>query len=375
MKKVFASVSYEGALETNLLSPVVSRALPNQRLVRAFCVDNGFTTGDTERSKAFRKLAHDKITNISDTKWMEMANNAKTPVELNLRGADGQANTRNVVIDELVQMMTLKLSLFVLFDMDPFKHDDKSIQELASSISENWQNSKTSVGGGGADWEAVREDLKAVFPTVSENTNDNPYNLVLPAYETMWRAVLFGFIEVAFKDIKKSEASGAIEKLRQYLANPTSEAFEHGETHKKGPISVSYIVNEVLRRYPPTKRIYRVFHMRGQSEPETVAANIEACHHDKNIWGKDTCVFRPERWADLTQTQRSAFMPFGGSPFVCPAKKDFGPRMIGILIAAFATQLCGQEWDLFTRDEESPCGDPYNHVTKETVLDTQRGWY
>lgn len=39
-------------------------------------------------------------------------------------------------------------------------------------------------------------------------------------------------------------------------------------------------------------------------------------------------------------------MPFGEKSFICPAKRDFGPRMIGVLIAALADCITAEDWSL-----------------------------
>ena len=327
-----------------------------------------------ERSKAFRREAYGKISNIQDAQWTRIADSAELMVKMAVQGDGGKA-IDIVTIDTLIQSLTLKISLYFLFGMDPFSHDDKSISEMAAGISREWQYSKSSYAGVGAGWNHVRDDLRKVFPSVSESTANNPYNLILPAYETMWRAVLFGFIEVAFKDFDRSVSSGTMRQLQQYLANPTPEAFTNVEESSEDSVSVSHVVNEILRRYPPTQRVYRRFHLTGKRKPETVAADIHACHHQEDIWGEDAWEFRPARWKHISERARTAFMPFGGSRFVCPAKQDFGPRMIGLLVAALAKHISGQEWSLFTRDEDEPCGYAPTHVTKETELNLKRGWY
>lgn len=40
-------------------------------------------------------------------------------------------------------------------------------------------------------------------------------------------------------------------------------------------------------------------------------------HHSKDIWGPDAEEFRPERWEDLTQRQKTAFIPFSHGPRAC----------------------------------------------------------
>ena len=375
-EKILACTRYEGALGTNRLTAVVSRALPNERLVHEFCVNNGFTTTDTEHSKAFRRLAYDKINGVQAPQWREIADFAKTLVKLALHKANDDALVGPVVLlDELTQSVTLKISLYVLFGMHPYNQDDDSIQEMATDISERWQSSKGVSFGQGADWNQMRNKLMKIFAYVSHSTENNPYNLILPAYETMWRAVLFGTIELAFKDIESTVASGALKALRRYLADPTRETFEHVEEGIYDSVSVSHVVNEVLRHYPPTQRVYRQFYLTGEAIPETIAADIYACHHDEDFWGEDVQDFKPARWKHISERARSAYMPFGGSRFVCPAKQEFGPRMVGILIAAFATQMSGQEWDLLARDENCSCGNPLALITKDTELNLQRGWY
>ena len=39
-------------------------------------------------------------------------------------------------------------------------------------------------------------------------------------------------------------------------------------------------------------------------------------------------------------------MPFGGSTFVCPAKQDFGPRRIRVIVAALAAHITAYDYKL-----------------------------
>lgn len=43
---------------------------------------------------------------------------------------------------------------------------------------------------------------------------------------------------------------------------------------------------------------------------------------------------------------RNAFMPFGGSTVIYPTKQNFGPRMIGVIVAALATHITVHDWKL-----------------------------
>ena len=59
--QILACKGYENTGAKNRYSGIRSRAIPNQRLVRAFGIDNSFTTSNDERRRDFNKEARDKI--------------------------------------------------------------------------------------------------------------------------------------------------------------------------------------------------------------------------------------------------------------------------------------------------------------------------
>lgn len=56
-------------------------------------------------------------------------------------------------------------------------------------------------------------------------------------------------------------------------------------------MSVKHIVDEALRLYPPTRRIYRSLHNGCE-----IAVDVEFLHRDQKTWGEDAGVFDPKRW-------------------------------------------------------------------------------
>ena len=46
-------------------------------------------------------------------------------------------------------------------------------------------------------------------------------------------------------------------------------------------------------------------------------------------------------------------MAFGSRPFMCPAKPEFGPMIIGILVAALAEFVSSDDWLLKMSEESS----------------------
>nr|URF53675.1 cytochrome P450 [Trichosanthes cucumerina] len=102
--------------------------------------------------------------------------------------------------------------------------------------------------------------------------------------------------------------------------NPTLEGLPKLRT-------MTMIINECLRLYPPAMTLAR------QVEKETklgklvlpsrvrVAIPTVAIHHDKELWGEDANVFKPERFSEgiakATETNSGAYLPFGLGPRSC----------------------------------------------------------
>ena len=336
---IIACIGYDCSGNRNVISKVQSRAYPNQRLVRTFGIDNAFTTINENYRKDFRSHAKGKIT-LDDGRWKTIADLAKQLVGSAI--PQSGSDVASIRLDSLGQSVTLKISLHVLFDRDPLQLDNELIVEIARSINFLWTESKSTDYPSDADREHLRNALGFIFSDMGSNGRRNPLNLILPAYETLWRVALFCFIEVTFRQGVKAEWK---QVLSDFLADPTKARFE-----ERGPrpsaVSAADIVNEALRLYPPTKRVYRKFHMAGKTDPEIVAADIEVCHRISAIWGNESWLFKPSRWSRIGNEARNAYMPFGGSTFVCPAKQDFGPRMIGVVVAALAAHITPHDWKL-----------------------------
>jgi hypothetical protein len=178
---------------------------------------------------------------------------------------------------------------------------------------------------------------------------DNPMNLLLPAYETMWRAVTRCFLEVRCRNAPNGAAWSTI--LTDYLdalqnVDTQQNAFPNGSRRGVKPL-----VKEALRLYPPTRRVHCVF------DGSDVSAEIEEFQHFSILGGDDPLAFRPESWQEVCPEERAAkdktgkskiaqdekrlgFMPFAHS---CPAggtrKKGFGFKMIALLVAVLCAGL------------------------------------
>ena len=248
-------------------------------------------------------------------------------------------------LDSLVRSVCLKIVLHVLFEENGLELEDSSILAMTKVINSLWIQSKGAGQPKEADKKILSQALAKVLPEMKwSSPHENPLNLIIPAYEALWRVVLSGFIQVTFV---KGVTPAFRSVLAEFLKNPTVIAMRKPVSHAEASaISVDDIVRETLRMYPSVKRVYRRFHMDNRSGPEDVAADIETSQRSKALWGADAQRFIPSRWTNASEEARDSYMAFGAKPFVCPAKAEFGPMIIGTLVAAFADHVSPENWDL-----------------------------
>ncbi|XP_024018246.1 cytochrome P450 CYP749A22 [Morus notabilis] len=91
--------------------------------------------------------------------------------------------------------------------------------------------------------------------------------------------------------------------------------------------TVSLIINESLRLYPPvvsmSRKVEREVRLGELNLPANMSLFISnlAVHHDPQIWGEDVHLFKPERFSPgvfkATKNNIAAFVPFGFGPRNC----------------------------------------------------------
>ncbi|KAI4101074.1 MAG: hypothetical protein LQ339_005197 [Xanthoria mediterranea] len=365
--KILQNLPYDDCLGTNKLSHEVSRAIPNQRLVRAFQIDNGFTTSDAVYGRQFKRKAVWTIRQVTSTArggWNQIATVAREIATTYFRKSmsDDRAD-----LDLIVQVVTLKTVLSMFFELDATTYTDATAFEIAQMINLLWMQSKSTTGHQSADFSSLKSLLQGIGLDWTDS-KENPLNILLPAYETLWRVVARCLIEVVFRPSADADWRPLLET---FIANPTTGTFSKiapGETN----VSVEFLVNEALRLYPPTRRIYRHVHFHDDKQmPELLAADIEASHRQLHIWGDDSHRYRPARWIAADQKMRDAFMPFGGGDWICPASSGFGAMMIGVLVATFAEIISAYDWELRLRGEEGS-DEGSRILDDETELDSDR---
>ena len=284
---------------------------------------------------------------IDIIQWQDVADFANTLVGEAITPSNpatvGQSTP--VPLDSLVRSVCLKVVLHVLFNKHPLKLDNGTILTITDSINTLWIHSKGTRVPSEADRSTLRNALeKFSLKMDPENKHENSLNLIIPSYETLWRVVLSGFLQVTF--VRGASPTWTL-ALENFFKNPTIAARKEPFQDPEGiQVSVDHLVKETLRLYPSVKRVYRQLHMDDKPEPEEVAADVEACQRDQALWKEDAQRFIPSRWNSASKGAQDSYMAFGVSPFSCPAKGEFGPMMIGILVAAFTRHVSSEKWSL-----------------------------
>ncbi|CAG8286927.1 unnamed protein product [Penicillium olsonii] len=374
----------------NIIPPNASRAIVNQPLKVAFGIDNAFTRSDDSEVSSFVTAARAKM-NLSADGWFAVSRFARattrnwsvkqcplvTHSTSQLQGAMGS----HINIASMAQILTLRVVLRVMFDKtDQDKICDMSILTLAQSINRAWIAQKGAQENQILRFEddvPMQEALFDIFGTRNIMPGNNPLNIILPSFETMWRIVLRTVLEIGFvgsaehPEWESSVVAFAMEPTKRQFEldqNPrlSSRSSSHGQNISSSPhdsmretFSAKHLVFESLRLYVPTRRVHRAYQWsENAGSHETLSADIEGCHLRRDIWGDDAKEFNPSRWLNLTHIQKEAFMPFGCVPFECPAKPTFGPRMIGLLagaiLEAFGELSTDVGWRLVCDDKGVP---------------------
>jgi len=333
----------------NTLSALEARARPNQRLNLAFGIESCFTSSDENSCKNFRTQV-EKLLYVEESEWVNFASTARQATKEAL-DVDGDT----VSLFHVVQLLTLKTMLRVLWpDREPKQSTNEQISSLAREVNLQWLRSKEHGADENPPWSfekqtSLKDAIKSVFPDWDEaDSKQNPCNLILPGYETMWRVVLRCFIEVKARNHCQADAWRFA--LRRFSRNPTKQQLELPMFRPSTEVAAVHITKEALRLYPPTRRIYREY-CNNDNQKINVSADIEAMQRDLTIWEDQPNAFVPERWIGLEEGHDTGYMPFGASPNNCPAKRyknvpmPFGPSMVALLVGILV-EATWVAWDI-----------------------------
>ena len=329
----------------NVQSAARCRALPNHRLVKFFGINNSFTSSRRSRVKAFRSAAKERFFTDQEM-WRHVSGAAKEIVSARLVNFD-DTPLNDIRLDNLVRSLCLRITLVVFFDHNPWEIDEDSVQEVTDRINEMWVKSKSQTSPTSFEDRCMRDSMRNIcLPVDGVSSQENPLNFILPAYETLWRVVLFCFLEVMFRDEADTHWCDILE---HFAEAPVRAKFEQPNPASEN-ISAKFIVKEALRMYPSTKRVYRTFRKGYSFKYQDFVADIEGCHRNPDIWDAPN-TFIPSRWSDISQEARQAWMPFGHGILACPAQSHYGPWIIAVLVAALSTHIKKSDFALSLHKE------------------------
>lgn len=200
------------------------RAIPNQRLALIFLIDNSFTTINVGLHKEFLIRATRAIQRVDNGEAWSRTFDAgaramqRAASHVNLERREGPSRTPLARIVRIVTWMTI---LNVLFDVDPADLAIEDVVTATDTINMLWMQSKEGSGGYNALSDAqehLRAALCRMLPEYADagEPHESPLNLIMPAYETMWRVVLLTYVSAAFR-ISDEETKGLFRHAIQHV--------------------------------------------------------------------------------------------------------------------------------------------------------------
>lgn len=383
-QRAIADFSFLGKDE--LKSRLQARASPNERLVKAFGIENSFTTFDKVIHNKFLKKSRHAMQDMNSEKLIGFFNVARIALQRTLFHLNRPMGSQSLA--ELTRSFVFMATLHRFFGLDPSGVNIDDALQATDSINRLWMESKTPQPDLHEHRERLEAALKRLLPSHFPCEPEyHPLNTIIPAYETMWRVVLLTFISAGFRNTDRE----SIISFQQFVASaplcfhgnwgsdndqhaiilnfakvsyfdvypsslissftsPFSQAAHH---HTLGIYTyletATDFKQEGLRLYPPTRRIRRAVPNPLDGTHDFRAADIEACHRDPSIWGPDAAQYRPSRFrtqrhpgeahAPYTADMKRAYMPFSVGKHRCPAADKFGERAIMVLVVVLARAL------------------------------------
>ncbi|KAK8051756.1 hypothetical protein PG993_003141 [Apiospora rasikravindrae] len=330
------------------------RALPNQRLIAAFGINNAFTTTDPWVHKRFVRYATGLINrvNADNEEWQHLSLLGRDTLRRHLSADSGREvgdqQQQRLHLTSTVRILCFVVVLHFLFP-GVENIDLQATRSVTEDINRLWVQSKhASRPVSKREQDCLVTKIRQMLPINGKlydlsglGEQSNPLNTILPAFETLWRVVLLTYVHIAFRGTSSDGPRVTTESL---VGDMLADLPSHLGTGNDKESAALMISKEALRLYPPTKRIHRAaspfYHHAQTSCPKVVAADIESLHRDTFIWGHNAHdFFLPRMGQGLTQTQKDAYMPFGLAPHLCPASNKFGERMIAMLLGVLFSGL------------------------------------
>ncbi|KAF9265915.1 hypothetical protein L218DRAFT_956885 [Marasmius fiardii PR-910] len=319
---------------TNIKSLLLARAIPNERLIRAFGLGNTFVTPSTIVRDQFRRDALGLLGKASRLGWTEYLEVALEAVRASL-----PSSPNGKPFDEFIQVFTLRVVLIVLLQVSrrPGELDDDDLRITAELISELWEQSKTNSPTDTDKLDRLNFHLRRLL-VCDIDAFPNPLDIVIPAWETLWRVVATT-VAYVHDNPRYREAFDCLRGCRDPARMFSSRNNEYG-------CSAQSVITEVLRLHPPSRRIHRATHTTSLPIPQVLkgiigstrreVADIESYHRLPEVWGESCHKFDPTRHEEDGHhegAENRKILAFGFGRLQCPARK-WAPMAAAMAAAA-----------------------------------------
>ena len=199
------------------------RAIPNHRLVVAFGLENSFTTLDLGIHQRFLNTASQAITNVNtdNIRWMQLFGFASSTLQRIVAsmssldrpdGAHGQPIMQVLPVASAVSVLCLATVLDFLYsvaEVDEYVFDVEQGCIATKAIDKLWVQSKDPSQPVSSEDQAdldqaieklVPPSVRIAQPPGGAPAHSNPLDMIIPAYETLWRVVALTYVHIGFRD-------------------------------------------------------------------------------------------------------------------------------------------------------------------------------
>ncbi|KAI1768160.1 hypothetical protein GGR53DRAFT_479239 [Hypoxylon sp. FL1150] len=213
----------------DLPSRLRARAIPNRRLIKAFGIVSSFTTEDPRIHGAFLRRATADINKMGLVHCVEFLNAAQLALSRTIAHLGGPCSSSSALpLARLVRTFVLVAILHKFFRVDPASVDVGAAVDAAESINRLWIRSKDQdpepqqqVCDRALLQAALERLLPGCFPC---EPKDHPVNIVIPAYETMWRVVLLTYVAAGFRGEDARQFRKIAGNISEYLGREDSSS-------------------------------------------------------------------------------------------------------------------------------------------------------
>lgn len=181
-----------------------ARAIPNQRLAKAFGIVSSFTTEDPTIHYEFLRRASIDIDKMGPEHCVEFFNAAKLALDRTIHYFGPPVppgHQYTLPLARVTRAFVLITTLNKFFSINPLSVDVDAAIQASEAINRLWVQSRIpEQAGQSADQTLLQHSLERLLPgRFPCEPKDHPLNIIMPAYETMWRAVLLTFVEAGFR--------------------------------------------------------------------------------------------------------------------------------------------------------------------------------